>query len=174
MAIPTGCCGRSSWRCWDNGLWTALWPSYYYCALFWRVSRNTPYPYYPFCNCLISRSQPFWGNMVAGSGAGPEPIPQKSLTATNLSDAIKHCLRPEASSAAQEIANLMKAESGVEAAVASFHRCLPLDKMRCHILSDEPAVWKYKNSLTEPLFLSKTAARLLVEGSRVNPKDLKL
>lgn len=112
--------------------------------------------------------------MVAASGAGPEPIPQKSLAATNLADAMKHCLRPEALSAAQDLANLMQAESGVEAAVASFHRGLPLDKMRCHILSDEPAVWKYKNSLTEPLFLSKTAARLLVDGSRVNPKDLKL
>lgn len=127
-----------------------------------------------FCICLISCSQPFWGNMVAGAGAGPEPIPQKSLTAENLADAIKHCLRPEALSAAQKIADLMKSESGVEAAVASFHRCLPLDKMRCHILSDEPAAWAYDNSLTEPLFLSKTAARLLVEGSRVNPKDLKL
>jgi UDP:flavonoid glycosyltransferase YjiC (YdhE family) len=40
--------------------------------------------------------QPFWGNMVAAVGAGPNPIPHKSLTSQNLTDAISFCLNPEA------------------------------------------------------------------------------
>lgn len=112
--------------------------------------------------------------MVAVAGAGPEPIPQKLLTATGLADAIKYCLRPDALSAARNIATTMQNECGVQTAVTSFHRNLPLDKMRCHILSDEPAVWEFKKSLTTPLHFSKTAARLLVENSRIDPKDLQL
>ena len=121
---------------------------------------------YPF-------SQPFWGNMVAAAGAGPQPIPHRSLDANKLADAILYCLRPESLSAAENISITMQTETGVKTAVESFHRNLPLDKMRCHMLPDEPAVWTYKKSLTKPLQLSKTAAQILVDQLRIEPKSLK-
>ena len=118
-------------------------------------------------------SQPFWGRMVAASGAGPQPIPHRSLDAKQLADAIRYCLRPESLSAAENIARMMQTESGVKTAVESFHRNLPLDKMRCHMLPEEPAVWVYKKSLTKPLQLSKTAAQILIDQLRIDPKSLK-
>ena len=118
-------------------------------------------------------SQPFWGRMVAASGAGPQPIPHRSLDANKLADAIRYCLRPGSLSAAENIAITMQTESGVKTAVESFHRNLPLDKMRCHMLPDEPAVWAYKKSLTKPLQLSKTAAQILIDQLRIEPKCLK-
>lgn len=125
----------------------------------------------PICK-LIAASQPFWGNMVAASGAGPKPIPQKLLNTNDLADAILYCLSPEASNAAEGIARMMQTESGVEAAVQSFYRNLPLDRMRCDFLTHEPAVWAYKKSLTKPLYLSKTAAQVLTGHLRIDPKSL--
>lgn len=155
-------------------MWVAVRPSYNHRTILRRVSSQKKKKNLPCTLCihLTIYSQPFWGNMVAVAAAGPEPIPQKALTATGLADAIKYCLRPEALTAARNIATTMQNECGVQTAVSSFHHNLPLDKMRCHILSDEPAVWAYKNSLTTPLYFSKTAARLLIDNSKIDPKEL--
>jgi UDP:flavonoid glycosyltransferase YjiC (YdhE family) len=64
--------------------------------------------------------------MVAVAGAGPEPIPHKSLTAQNLADAISYCLTPQASAAAREIATKMRTESSVRTAANSLHANLPI------------------------------------------------
>ncbi|GME29016.1 hypothetical protein ETB97_009763 [Neofusicoccum parvum] len=74
--------------------------------------------------------QPFWGDMVAARGAGPKPIPHKELSASNLAEAIRFCLTPEAASAASAIAQSMCAENGVRAAAESIHKHLPLDRLR--------------------------------------------
>ncbi|EYE98736.1 putative sterol glucosyltransferase [Aspergillus ruber CBS 135680] len=116
--------------------------------------------------------QPFWGNMVAAAGAGPKPIKHTLLNANNLADAIRLCMRPETSTAAGNIANMMQAECGVQTAVESFHRNLPWDMMQCQILPDEPATWIYEKSLSKPLFLSKTAAQVLADHLRLDSKDL--
>ncbi|KAM0415881.1 hypothetical protein ACHAPT_013143 [Fusarium lateritium] len=78
--------------------------------------------------------------MVAAAGAGPEPIPQKSLTVERLAEAIRFCLTPEAAEAAAKIAAKMRAESGVKAAVASFHNHLPQDNLECDIVKGQPAI----------------------------------
>ncbi|CAI7587687.1 unnamed protein product [Penicillium pancosmium] len=116
--------------------------------------------------------QPFWGDMVAKAGAGPEPIPHKDLEPELLASAMQFCLTPEASAAAQEIAIKMQADSGVSAAVDSFHRNLPLDRMRCSIMPDQVAVWKYKNE-KHRLILSKTAAEVLIEHNKINSENIK-
>ncbi|KAF7717345.1 Sterol 3-beta-glucosyltransferase [Penicillium ucsense] len=116
--------------------------------------------------------QPFWGDMVANAGAGPAPIPHAILNAQNLAEAISFCLRPEVSTAAREIAIKMKAESGVTTAVASFHRHLPLQRMRCSIIPGNPAAWAYTKK-KQPLTLSKAAMNILVEYQRIDPKDIK-
>ncbi|KAL4934238.1 uncharacterized protein BDV17DRAFT_248733 [Aspergillus undulatus] len=117
--------------------------------------------------------QPFWGNMVATRRLGPEPIPYKSLDAHNLAEAIRFCLQPIAQAAARDVADRMSKEYGVAAAVASFHRNLPIDRMRCQLTS-EPAVWRYKKSSTAPvkMKMSRVAAHILVEHHRVKVSDL--
>ncbi|CZR62698.1 related to sterol glucosyltransferase [Phialocephala subalpina] len=107
--------------------------------------------------------QPFWGNMVAARGAGPKPIPHKTLNVENLAAAISFCLTPEANSAAKEIAYQMQLESGVKTAVNSFHANLPIEKLSCDIISDQPASWTYKRK-GKSLKLSKLAVEILSEG----------
>lgn len=117
-------------------------------------------------------SQPFWGDMVAKAGAGPEPIPHTMLDPQNLAEAIQFCLTPEAEAAAQEIALKMKSESGVVTAVNSFHRNLPLQRMRCSVIPGQPAAWAYarkKQSLT----LSKAAMNVLIEYKKIDTKQVK-
>ncbi|KAF4464905.1 sterol glucosyltransferase [Fusarium albosuccineum] len=92
--------------------------------------------------------QPFWGEMVAASGAGPSPIPQKQLNVENLADAIQFCLTPEAATAAAELSLRMRRENGVVTAVRSFHANLPLENLRCDILRNQPAVWLYQKKLS--------------------------
>ncbi|KAF9242215.1 CAZyme family GT1 [Penicillium roqueforti] len=117
--------------------------------------------------------QLFWGNMVASRGVGPIPIPHRTLNAENLAEAIRFCLHPDTLTAAGDLAREMTEEAGVSAAVASFHRNLPIDKMKCQFLDSEPAVWQLKQNGKTPINLSKMAAGILLENSRIDTRDLK-
>ena len=110
--------------------------------------------------------------MVATVGAGPLPIPYKVLSSDKLAEAINFCLTPEAFGAAQRIAVKMRLESGVKTAVDSFHRNLPLDRLKCDILPDQPAAWIYKKSKW-PIKLSRIAAQVLIHHLKVDWKNLK-
>jgi UDP:flavonoid glycosyltransferase YjiC (YdhE family) len=112
--------------------------------------------------------QPFWGDMVAAAGAGPSPIPQKSLTPQNLAEAIGYCLTPSATAFARDLSERMASERGVEAAAQSFHANLPFE-MHCDINHDLSASWTYKKA---PIRLSKLAAQILVENAAIDAKDL--
>ncbi|KAJ5573899.1 uncharacterized protein N7459_008326 [Penicillium hispanicum] len=115
--------------------------------------------------------QPFWANMIALTGAGPQPIPYKDLTADRLASAITFCLAPETASAAREIAGQINQENGVRAAVASFHAHLPRQKMECDLIPGEPAVWKVKKG-RHIIKLSKMAALMLKNQGRLQEKHL--
>ncbi|KAH8734160.1 hypothetical protein BGZ61DRAFT_566508 [Ilyonectria robusta] len=117
--------------------------------------------------------QPFWGQMVANAGAGPSPINHKELTAENLSQAIQYCLSHKAAEAAASIAARMRAEVGVRAAVQSFHRQLPLERIPCDLIKSEPAVWLY-NKASRPVRLSKMAAEIILANKSVESKSLKI
>ncbi|KAE8336658.1 hypothetical protein BDV24DRAFT_155031 [Aspergillus arachidicola] len=117
--------------------------------------------------------QPFWGNMIAAVGAGPEPIHHKNLTARSLADAITYCLTPQAAAVARDIADRMSQECGVRAAVDSFHAHLPRRKMQCDLIPSEPAVWYFKTG-RRIVKLSKVAARTLKYQGRIHGKHLKL
>ncbi|SCV51610.1 probable sterol glucosyltransferase [Fusarium fujikuroi] len=117
--------------------------------------------------------QPFWGQMVANAGAGPTPIPHTELTVDKLAAAIRYCLSPQAATAAATIADKMSSEVGVRAAVQSFHKCLPLERIRCDVIPSEPAVWSY-SKLKTPIKLSKVAAEILISTSSIDSKHLKL
>ncbi|KAJ5669618.1 Sterol 3-beta-glucosyltransferase [Penicillium macrosclerotiorum] len=116
--------------------------------------------------------QPFWGNMVAEAGAGSYPIPHATLEPETLAAAIQFCLTPAAAAAAHEISIKMQSECGVAAAVDSFHRNLPLDRMRCSIIPEQIAVWTYTKG-KKPLHLSKAAVNILIEHNRIEAKHIK-
>ncbi|KAJ3471895.1 hypothetical protein MRS44_001994 [Fusarium solani] len=116
--------------------------------------------------------QPFWGQMVANAGAGPQPIPYSSLTSRNLTDAIVHALTPEVAIAAQKMSESMKAESGVQAAVQHFHSNLPVEPQRCDLFPELPASWSYKGKGHQVL-LSKKAERILTGANKLERSKLK-
>ncbi|KAH6720229.1 sterol glucosyltransferase [Leptodontidium sp. MPI-SDFR-AT-0119] len=118
--------------------------------------------------------QPFWGNMVAAAGAGPKPIPHGSLQSRNLAEAILFCLTPEASIAAQRIAEKMKTEDGVKAAVKSFHANLPREAMQCDFLPNEAAAWSYKQGKKNTQMSKLAAATIMKQSARLDRKALKL
>lgn len=111
--------------------------------------------------------------MVAAAGAGPKPIPQKSLTVDNLEAAIRFCLSADAQGAAKGIASRMNVESGVKAAVASFHSKLPERTIECDIIKGQPAVWIYRKRGAQ-IKLSKVAAEILASHLFIDQKGLKM
>lgn len=118
--------------------------------------------------------QPFWGSMVAASGAG-RCLPYKHLTAQELAEGIKYCLSVEAQASVQKIADCIGADGdGAENAVKSFHASLPLqgpNPMRCSVLGNRVAAWQLKKS---NLRLSSLAAELLVQQGKVKYEQLHL
>ena len=68
--------------------------------------------------------------MIHRAGAGPEPIPHKLMTAENLARAIRYAVSADAKAAAGVMGEKIRAESGEEKGVESFHRHLPLKTMR--------------------------------------------
>lgn len=109
--------------------------------------------------------------MVANAGAGPKPIPFRHLQSQNLADGIAYCLTPQARSAAQSIAEQMKSEDGVQAAVQSWLRQLPKSRMRCDLIPSQPAAWVYRKGKIRTR-LSKVAAEELVSRKMVDTKHL--
>ncbi len=115
--------------------------------------------------------QPFWGALVAANQAGPWPIPFRDLTPERLADAIYKCLAPATIAKAQELSERIRAEDGAEQGVASFHRQLKLDRMRCSLCPDRNAVWRVRKT---KILLSPLAASVLVRGGHLDPHDVKL
>lgn len=151
-------------------MWASLWEAYSCSAVLWGVSSLMVSSQ---CTTDSLASQPFWGDMIAAAGAGPEPIPYRSLTSTNLAEAIQFCLRPEAQIAAQSIAESMSREQGVKTAVSSFYANLPVSDMYCDLLEDQPAVWQYQRK-GKRLKLSGVAAEILTNRLKVDRDKLKL
>ncbi|RVX70517.1 hypothetical protein B0A52_05168 [Exophiala mesophila] len=115
--------------------------------------------------------QPFWGDMVASARAGPRPIPFKKLNIHNLSEAIKYCMTNEALQAAAAVADRMRTEDGVKAAINSFHRNLPLKDMQCDLIPELPAVWQYTRG-KRPIKLSGAALETLLRFSKIKENDV--
>ncbi|KAF4337198.1 sterol glucosyltransferase [Fusarium beomiforme] len=119
--------------------------------------------------------QPFWGSVVASNGAGPQPIAYKSISVDKLSSAIQFCLSPEAQSAANRIATQMREERGVEQAVNSFHRHLPVTDLTCDILPPRAARWQYVGKTSAKnktqIRVSNEALRVLLDAKKVKLTD---
>lgn len=115
--------------------------------------------------------QPFWGAMTARAGAGPLPIPYKSLTADKLAAAILDALKPETLKRAQELGASIKEEKGTEVGGKSFHDFLDVDALRCSLAPSRVAVWRIKRTDTK---LSALAANVLAGEGLLDFADLKL
>ena len=115
--------------------------------------------------------QPFWGDMIARAGAGPEPIPYKKLTADKLVSALEYALQPLTASRATELGSRIKQESGAANGVMSFHDQLPIDQMRCTIAPQRVAVWRLPST---DVRLSAMIAFLLIDEGLIQEDVLKL
>jgi UDP:flavonoid glycosyltransferase YjiC (YdhE family) len=115
--------------------------------------------------------QPFWGAMVHRAGAGPEPIPHKQLTADNLAEGIKVCLKPESQAKAHELAAKIAKERGSDVGAQSFHQFLDVDSLRCSLAPSRAAVWSIKRT---DVRLSAMAACTLANENLLDFKELRL
>jgi hypothetical protein len=120
--------------------------------------------------------QPFWGAMVERAGAGPAPIPFKSLTAEGLANAILEALKPETLDRAKDLGERIREEKGCEAGAASFHAQMNVNKLRCLMAPSKAAVWQVntKESHTENVRLSAFAAVVLGNEGLLDINQLKL
>ncbi|RHZ52338.1 hypothetical protein CDV55_102067 [Aspergillus turcosus] len=115
--------------------------------------------------------QPFWGSIVARHGVGPSPVPYRELTVDKLADAILVALEPASLEKARELSEVIKQESGTEAAISSFHRHLHDGRIRCALCPSRPAVWW----LNDPkVALSAFAMTVLADAGLMKVHDLKL
>jgi sterol 3beta-glucosyltransferase len=72
----------------------------------------------PAVICPFFGDQPFWGHRIKALGAGPEPIPQKKLTAERLADAIHTAVTHQSmQQRAREIGNKIRDENGIRRAI---------------------------------------------------------
>jgi sterol 3beta-glucosyltransferase len=77
----------------------------------------------PAIICPFIVDQPFWGHRVHALGAGPKPIPQKSLTAEALAAAICEAVQtPSIRARAEQLGNAIRSEDGLSRAVEAINR----------------------------------------------------
>lgn len=115
--------------------------------------------------------QLFWGDSVHRAGAGPKPIPWRTLTAESLAQAITTALDSQVRATASTMGLQLKAEDGTQKALQSIEAFLPIDKMRCSILKDRSAAWKVKGS---SIRLSAVAMETLHVAGLLRYTDVKL
>ncbi|MGL1957765.1 MAG: glycosyltransferase [Colwellia sp.] len=73
--------------------------------------------------CPFGLDQPFWGKQVAKLGAGVQPIPQKTMTATILAQAIDMVTGDQAyQTAAKKIAQFIQNEDGIVQAINTIEK----------------------------------------------------
>ena len=71
----------------------------------------------PTVICPFFGDQPFWGQVILRAGVGPAPVPQRSLTANRLADAIRAALDPAMAARAAAVGERIRAEDGTKRAV---------------------------------------------------------
>ncbi|TMW59527.1 hypothetical protein Poli38472_004596 [Pythium oligandrum] len=92
--------------------------------------------------------QPFWGRAVLVAGVGVEPCPIGELTVEKLCAAFVQLMDPQVRERAIVLAEVMSREDGVEEAVQSFYRHLPLKHMTCHVCHGQAATkWSTKDKI---------------------------
>lgn len=115
--------------------------------------------------------QLFWGSMVYRAGAGPEPVPYKSLTEEKLAESITKALGPDIQTAVKKMSEKIAGEDGCGEASKSFHQWLNYDSMRCLLCPDKVAVWRVRKT---NLRLSALATTTLIDNGLLTLREVKL
>ncbi|CAF0856009.1 unnamed protein product [Adineta steineri] len=112
----------------------------------------------------------FWGNVIEKSGAGPRPLPGKSVTASELAEAFQFVHLPTTREAAERIRQAMEKEDGCQAAVRAFHVNLPINRMRSDLQSTFTACYRIDNF---NLQISRPVAHALVAAGAIDVSQLR-
>ena len=109
--------------------------------------------------------------MVFQTGAGPRPIPYRSLNAPALAEAIEAASESGMKTAASTLGQQIGGEDGVEAALQHMYTQLPIEAMTCALLPSYVATWKSKSTGVR---MSACAATVLRKEKVLDFKDLSL
>src|SRR5262249_11425584 len=80
----------------------------------------------------------FWGQVVADTGAGPQPIPIDHLDSTALAEAFAACGQPQIREQARVLGVQLRETDGAELVVQSVYRQLPTETTRSSNDADGP------------------------------------
>jgi hypothetical protein len=111
----------------------------------------------------------FWGAMISKNGAGPVPVPGKSVTVQQLVAAFEFAHEPTTQAAALKISTNFQNENGCEVAVRSFHAHLPLAKMHSDLEPSFSACFRLNDY---NLQISRPVAQVLVAAEMIEEFDL--
>lgn len=107
--------------------------------------------------------------MIEKSGAGPRPIPGKSITTNDLAKAFQFVHQATTRTAAERLRDSILKEDGCALAVHAFHRNLPLTRMHSDLEPTFPACYrsdKYKMQISRPV------AQVLVSAGVIEESEL--
>jgi hypothetical protein len=113
----------------------------------------------------------FWGSMIWKSGAGAPPIPGKRLNTHELIEAFKIVHHEDTREAAEKLRIAFQHEHGCHVAVESFHRNLPLKKMRSDLEPTFAACYRLEDY---DLQISRPVAQVLVTAKMIEESQLTL
>lgn len=108
---------------------------------------------------------------MARAGAGPQPIPSKALTASNLAAAVTAALQPKIVEDAKVLGRKISHEQGSDMGARYFHDRLPLGIMCCSVAPHRAVAWKVRKS---DIKLSALAATVLRKEGYLDIQKLKL
>ena len=109
----------------------------------------------------------FWSTVIAKSGAGPQPIPGKSITTEQLIEAFHFVHKPTTRAAAECLRYSILQEDGCAAAVRAFHANLPLIRMYSDLEPTFAACYrsdKYRIQISRPVAQVLVSADVLEEA----------
>ena len=107
--------------------------------------------------------------MISKSGAGPAPLPGKTVTAKQFVTAFEFVHQPDTQAAALKISTNFLNEHGCEVAVHSFHANLPLIQMHSDLEPSFNACFRLNDY---GLQISRPVAQVLVAGQAIQANDL--
>ncbi len=112
----------------------------------------------------------FWGSVIEKSGAGPRPLPGKSITVNQLADAFHFVHKSTTCTAAERIRDAILKEDGCAAAVHAFHANLPLIRMHSDL---EPTFAACYRSDKYNIQISRPVAQVLVAAGALEESELR-
>ncbi|CAF4201993.1 unnamed protein product [Rotaria sp. Silwood2] len=113
----------------------------------------------------------FWGSVISKSGAGPPPMPGKTVTAKELAAAFTFVHDPKVQCAALKISSDFQQEHGCETAVRSFHANLPSNKMHSDLESSFGACFRLNDYYLQ---ISRPVAQVLLAAEAIKEDHLTL